>query len=153
MITSPVSAKTLVIANDRGGSIDAYNQRYQQLKADHVQVVFDGACVSACTRFMTLPDACATPRGAFWFHGVQSNGRLNIELGKEDSWRWDNPRAWTLENVYNTFAMGYVSSRPAPVIALQHGMDRVFVPIRTEDGSPLFQEFLRVQAALLVPPC
>lgn len=153
LLATPLSARTLVITDDQGGSIADYNQRYQDLQSNHVQVVFDGACVSACTRFMTLPDACATRRATFWFHGVQKDGALDVEAGKQDSWRWDTPAAWALETRYNTFAMGFLSARPAAVLPQEHGVDKIYVALRSRDGAPRFQEFLRVKASLLVPSC
>lgn len=57
-----------VIRDDGGGNISRYIARRAELaKADEVRIA--GKCLSACTIFTTLPNACVTPRAQIGFHG------------------------------------------------------------------------------------
>ena len=79
------------IANDRGGLIEWYVDRYEQLRASRQSVVIDGLCASACTIVLgTIPyhRICVTPNAELAFHGAWdfgSRGRAipNPEATKE----------------------------------------------------------------------
>lgn len=63
------AAQTVVIRDDGGGKVDDYRIRRAELaRADQVRIM--GKCLSACTIFTTLPNACVMPRAQIGFHGV-----------------------------------------------------------------------------------
>lgn len=69
------------IAQDRGGRIEAYVNKYQGLRNSGVTVMIDGSCVSACTIVLgSVPHdkICVTSRAKLGFHAAwnpDSNGR------------------------------------------------------------------------------
>jgi len=66
------------IANDRGGSIGRYIERYEKLRAARQSVVIDGLCASACTivlAAMASDDICVTARARLGFHAAWDFGR------------------------------------------------------------------------------
>jgi len=65
------------IANDRGGRIGTYMDRYQELKQSGESVVIDGLCASACTIVLhAVPHdkICVTERAALGFHAAWDPG-------------------------------------------------------------------------------
>ena len=46
---SGTSFAVVRIANDRGGQIGRYVERYEQLRASGQTIMIDGLCASACT--------------------------------------------------------------------------------------------------------
>ena len=60
----------LVIADDRGGLIVAYEALARELRKSGRKVQIRGFCASACTILLRLPaeQICAEPQAAFWFH-------------------------------------------------------------------------------------
>ena len=79
------------IANDRGGQIGRYVDRYEELRASGQAIIIDGLCASACTIVLgTIPynKICVTPNAELAFHGAWdfgSRGRAvpNPEATKE----------------------------------------------------------------------
>jgi hypothetical protein len=66
---SMAQAETIVIENDFGGNVLQYQARRKELaKADLVRI--EGYCNSACTIFITLPNACVGRKAQFGFHGA-----------------------------------------------------------------------------------
>lgn len=69
------------IAEDRGGRIGTYVDKYQGLRSSGETVIIDGLCASACTIVLGAisPDKiCVTSRANLGFHAawdVGSNGR------------------------------------------------------------------------------
>jgi hypothetical protein len=69
------------IAEDRGGRIGTYVDKYQGLRSSGETVMIDGLCASACTIVLgAVPrdKICVTPRANLGFHAawdVGSNGR------------------------------------------------------------------------------
>jgi hypothetical protein len=69
------------IADDRGGRIGTYVDKYQGLRSSGETVVIDGLCASACTIVLgAVPHdrICVTSRANLGFHAawdVGSNGR------------------------------------------------------------------------------
>ncbi|MFK4511380.1 ATP-dependent protease ClpP protease subunit [Bradyrhizobium daqingense] len=66
------------IANDRGGSIAYYIERYEKLRAARQSVVIDGLCASACTIVLgtiASDDICVTPKARLAFHAAWDFGR------------------------------------------------------------------------------
>ena len=60
-----------VIANDDGGRIGEYVEKYEALRASGKAVIIDGKCASACTIVLGLlpgDRVCVTPRARLGFH-------------------------------------------------------------------------------------
>jgi hypothetical protein len=69
------------IADDRGGQIGAYVDKYQGLRSSGESVVIDGLCASACTIVLgavSHDKICVTSRATLGFHAAWdfgANGR------------------------------------------------------------------------------
>jgi hypothetical protein len=70
----PVAAKaTIRLANDPGGLIAAYDQRFLRARASGERIVIDGSCLSTCTfaiGYVPREQICATPRAVLGFHAA-----------------------------------------------------------------------------------
>jgi hypothetical protein len=83
LLLAGISASHAVvrIAEDRGGRIGTYVDKYQGLRSSGETVVIDGLCASACTIVLgAIPREriCVTPRATLGFHAawdMGSNGR------------------------------------------------------------------------------
>src|SRR3954453_2886653 len=65
------------IANDRGGLIGRYVDRYDQLKHTGQTVVIDGLCASACTIVLSKVPSnriCVTEKASLAFHAAWDFG-------------------------------------------------------------------------------
>lgn len=65
------NAETVTITNDRGGILFLYQQRWEQLAAQKVNVRIAGPCLSACTiilGYIPRKDVCVTPQASLGFH-------------------------------------------------------------------------------------
>ena len=65
------------IANDPGGQIGRYVDRYEKLRASRQTIVIDGLCASACTIVLgTNPNnkICVTPNANLAFHAAWDFG-------------------------------------------------------------------------------
>lgn len=65
------------IADDRGGRIGTYIDKYEALKASNETVIIDGMCASACTIVLGTisPDRiCITPNANLGFHAAWDFG-------------------------------------------------------------------------------
>ena len=65
------------IANDRGGQIGRYVERYEQLRASGQTIMIDGLCASACTIVLgAIPHEkiCVTPNANLAFHAAWDFG-------------------------------------------------------------------------------
>jgi hypothetical protein len=61
------------IANDRGGHIGRYVDRYEKLRESRETIIIDGLCASACTIVLgTIPSnrICVTPNANLAFHAA-----------------------------------------------------------------------------------
>lgn len=68
-LASPALADTAVIRNDGGGNVSDYIRKRERLaKLDSVRI--EGKCLSACTIFTTLPNACVDRTAQIGFHGT-----------------------------------------------------------------------------------
>jgi hypothetical protein len=69
------------IADDRGGRIGTYLDKYHSLRASGEAVIIDGLCASACTVVLGMvprDKICVTSRASFGFHAawdLDANGR------------------------------------------------------------------------------
>jgi len=65
------------IADDRGGRIGTYVDKYQGIRSSGDTVVIDGLCASACTIVLgAVPHdrICVTPRASLGFHAAWDRG-------------------------------------------------------------------------------
>jgi hypothetical protein len=71
------------IADDRGGRIGAYVDKYQDLRSSGETVVIDGLCASACTIVLSaVPNdrICVTSRATLGFHAAWDFGAKGREV-------------------------------------------------------------------------
>src|SRR5580700_7772672 len=72
-----VSHAAVRIAEDRGGRIGTYVDKYQDLRSSGETVIIDGFCASACTIVLgTVPHdkICVTSRAKLGFHAAWDPG-------------------------------------------------------------------------------
>ena len=75
------------IADDRGGKIGVYLDKYHSLKTSGETVIIDGYCASACTLVLGMVPRnriCVTSRASLGFHAAwdpDTNGREVINPG------------------------------------------------------------------------
>ena len=75
------SSAAVRIADDRGGKIGTYLDKYQSLRTSGETVIVDGYCASACTIVLGIVPRdriCVTSRANFGFHAaydLDANGR------------------------------------------------------------------------------
>jgi len=71
------SQAAIRIAEDRGGRIGTYMDRYEDLRESGETVMIDGLCASACTIVLgAVPHdrICVTPRATLGFHAAWDPG-------------------------------------------------------------------------------
>jgi hypothetical protein len=71
------------IAEDRGGKIGTYIDRYQGLRSSGETVIIDGLCASACTMVLgAVPRAriCVTSQAVLGFHAAWDSGANGREV-------------------------------------------------------------------------
>jgi hypothetical protein len=144
-------AGTVLIKDDPGGRVNEYNSRWQRYRDSQDTVMIDGACTSACARFMTLPKVCATPQAYFYLHGITyGTGEVDRAAGVADSRQWESPRAFSIQQRYDVFAFGFVQAPRKIVEAKAPGIEVVhfYIP-----AMKTYQKFLKVKATLLIPAC
>jgi hypothetical protein len=69
--TSAGRAETIEIADDKGGFVTLYQQKWEKLAAQKDTVRIAGICASACTLltgYFPRKDICVTPTAALGFH-------------------------------------------------------------------------------------
>lgn len=150
LAAAPLSTRAeVVIDHDLGGEVKKYNQRFFQYKSNDEDVIIAGTCMSACTRFMTLPHVCAEPNGYFYFHGITIDGKVDPKAGLEDSRRWESPAAIKLQVKYGANTFGMVKGKTPQDVLLEPGVWRAY----TEVMPGFHQVWLKVKADKLVPAC
>ena len=81
LANTPTSHAVVRIANDRGGQIGRYVDRFEKLRASGQTIIIDGLCASACTIVLgAVPHdrICVTSHANLGFHAAWdfgSNGR------------------------------------------------------------------------------
>ncbi|MGR3343179.1 MAG: hypothetical protein ACU0DI_08155 [Paracoccaceae bacterium] len=66
-------SRTIVVLNDRGGSVIERARLIQQYKSAGTRLEIRGKfCLSACTMFLGLSSACVASNTVFGFHGPSS---------------------------------------------------------------------------------
>jgi hypothetical protein len=76
------------IADDRGGLIGTYVDRYRSVRASGETVIIDGLCASACTIVLgTVPHdrICVTSRANLGFHAAWDPGANGREVTNPDA--------------------------------------------------------------------
>jgi hypothetical protein len=71
------------IANDRGGQIGRYVDRYEQLRASGQTIIIDGLCASACTIVLATirhDKICVTPNANLAFHAAWDFGARGLAI-------------------------------------------------------------------------
>ena len=86
LLCGPALADTAVIRNDGGGNVSRYIETRAKLaKLDAVRI--EGKCLSACTIFTTLANACVAASAKIGFHGTSPRvpfmqRALDMRLGR-----------------------------------------------------------------------
>jgi hypothetical protein len=144
-------ADQIIIRDDPGGRVNEYNARWKRYNESSDTVVIDGACTSACARFMTLRNACATPQAYFYLHGITyGTQEVDRAAGVADSRQWESARAFALQQRYDVFGFGFVKAPRNLVEVKQNGVEIVYFYI---PSAQMYQKFLKVKATLLVRAC
>ena len=79
------------IANDRGGLIERYVDRYEHLRASRQSVIIDGLCASACTIVLSaIPrnKICVTSKARLAFHAAWDFGVRGRVVTNPEATRW-----------------------------------------------------------------
>lgn len=71
LLAPPLAAE--VIRHDMGGDLDRRVALVAQMRAAGTPVRIEGTCVSACTLYLGLPNACVAPEAELGFHGPRTN--------------------------------------------------------------------------------
>lgn len=74
----PQGQKPIVIGDDRGGNVMDAVRRRSQLQRWGGPVEVRGYCRSACTLYITLPNACLGPKAIVGFHAPRLPGTTII---------------------------------------------------------------------------
>lgn len=77
----PASGAPIVIRNDPGGHVLSAMARREELAASGRPVEIRGYCRSACTIYITLPNACLGPGATVGFHAPRVAGTQIIAPG------------------------------------------------------------------------
>lgn len=81
----PASGHTpVVIENNKGGSVMQAIQRRKELERWGGPVEIRGYCGSACTLFLTIPNACLDRNGTVGFHAPRIPNTTIIPPGVDD---------------------------------------------------------------------
>ncbi len=112
------SSATVRIADDYGGRIGTYIERFEKLRDLGENVEIDGDCVSACTlllRYIPPDRVCVTPKARLGFHTAWKPGFLGLHFSSDagtqillDSYP-AGIRAWLLEHGGLSSQMVYLS--------------------------------------------
>lgn len=99
VLAGPGAAESVTIRNDGGGNVTAYIERRAQLaRVDSVRIA--GKCLSSCTIFTTLPNACVMPRAVIGFHGTLPRVpfiQMQLDMRLGDFYRGEVRRRYAAE--------------------------------------------------------
>ncbi len=88
-----VSNQTVVIENDRGGSIEERIRIIRQIRRSGARVEIRGeVCLSACTMYLAVPGVCVEPETVFGFHGPSSR-LYGVALRNDQFEKWSTKMA------------------------------------------------------------
>lgn len=68
-------AKAMTVTRDLGGSVRERIALVDSLSAEGAEVRIVGTCISACTLFLGVPNACVAPSARLGFHGPSTRKR------------------------------------------------------------------------------
>jgi hypothetical protein len=71
IVVTPARAETIDISGDHGGFVYLYQQKWEKLAAQKVNIRISGICASACTLltgYFPRKDICVMPDAALGFH-------------------------------------------------------------------------------------
>lgn len=74
-----------VVQSDRGGMIGQRSKEIRGLRATGQPVELRGTCLSACTMYLSLPNACVSSNATLGFHGPTRNGQ-RLSAREFDHW-------------------------------------------------------------------
>ena len=77
------AATAETIRYDLGGEVEARIAQIQRWRATGTPVRIEGTCISACTLYLGLPNACVTPGAQLGFHGPRTR-LLGIPLPRAE---------------------------------------------------------------------
>ncbi|WP_312524827.1 hypothetical protein [Paracoccus sp. (in: a-proteobacteria)] len=77
-------SETVVIRDNKGGNVMRAIQRRQQLERWGGPVEIRGYCGSACTLFITMPNACLGPNATIGFHAPRIPNTTYIPPGVDE---------------------------------------------------------------------
>ncbi len=90
-LTVTSASAMVVLSDDKGGKMEEYTARFQQMRNSGETVVIDGTCLSACTMVLSLVPrnrVCATPNAVLGFHAAwmydDSGNRVASASGTRD---------------------------------------------------------------------
>ena len=90
-LTVTSASAMVVLSDDKGGKMEEYTARFQEMRNSGETVVIDGTCLSACTMVLSLvpPNrVCATPKAVLGFHAAwmydNSGNRVASTSGTRD---------------------------------------------------------------------
>ena len=90
-LTVTSASAMVVLSDDKGGKMEEYTARFQEMRNSGETVVIDGTCLSACTMVLSLvpPNrVCATPKAVLGFHAAwmydNSGNRVASASGTRD---------------------------------------------------------------------
>lgn len=148
-----LSPEIITVKDDMGGVVREYNARWFAYRRSGALVKIDGACASACARFMTLPRVCAMPNAEFFFHGLNRGGELDVARGRSDSRDWETHKAFALQEKYGAFAYSQTMVRPYKSRRVEPGVRIVYDSIWEKSEDPPYEKFLGVKGTVLIRPC
>lgn len=117
------AAPPLVIRSDRGGYLGKRRAEIARLRASGQRVELRGTCLSACTLYLSLPNACIAPKASFGFHGPSKNG-VPLSQPQFDYWsevmasNYAEPLASWFMSVARYNLTGYYRLTGAQLIAM-----------------------------------
>src|SRR5260221_5717971 len=126
-LTVTSASAMVVLSDDKGGKMEEYTARFQQMRNSGETVVIDGTCLSACTMVLGLVPrnrVCATPNAVLGFHAAwmydDSGKRVASASGTRDLMETYPAavRAWIERNGGLNPNMMYLRGRAlAPIVA------------------------------------
>lgn len=128
------------IADDRGGRIGTYLDRFEELSQSGDKVIIDGLCASACTLVLGTVShdrICVTPRARLGFHAAWDMGTHGRPVTNAEATRL------------------LLAMYPAPVrrwIARHGGLRRQMIFLEGRDLGRLYRSCTSDRQARLLPP-
>ena len=119
------ATQVYLVTNDSGGAIAERAAQIAQMRRQGAQVEIRGACMSACTMYLALPQTCVTRQARLGFHGPSSPS-FGIALAPAAFERWSRVmadhypeplRSWYLRDGRNQI-IGFTEFRGADLIRM-----------------------------------